>query len=71
MRPRTDIITASRVDLALILLPVVTRLEVSYMLAVSGVPEEVAVRVLALPLERRAPTSQIGQVDELAPPAAR
>jgi len=53
MSPRLDIITASRVDATLILLPAVTWLEASVMLAVSGVPEEVAARVLALPLERR------------------
>jgi hypothetical protein len=54
MIPRTDLITASQIDLALILLPAVTWLEASCMLAVSGVPAEVAARVLVLPLERRA-----------------
>jgi hypothetical protein len=53
MTPRTDLITASRVDLALILLPAITWLEASYMLAVSGVPVEVAARVLVLPAARR------------------
>lgn len=53
MTQRTDLITASRVDLALILLPAITWWEASYMLAVSGVSEEVAARVLVLPLERR------------------
>jgi hypothetical protein len=53
MNPRHDFLTASRVDLALILLPALTWLEASMMLALSGVPEEVAARVLALPLERR------------------
>lgn len=54
MNPRTDPITASRVDLALILLPAITWLEASCMLADSGVPADVAARVMALPLERRA-----------------
>jgi len=54
MMPRTDHITANRVDLALILLPAITWLEASCMLAASGVPAEVAARVLALPLARRA-----------------
>lgn len=54
MVPRTDLITASRVDLALILLPEVGWLAVACTLASSGVPAEVAARVLALPFERRA-----------------
>lgn len=53
MKLRTGIVTASRVDLALILLPAVTWLEVSCMLALRGVPEEVAARVLTLPGARR------------------
>lgn len=53
MEMRTDHLTASRVDLALILLPEVTWLEASVMFVLSGVPDEVAARVLALPLERR------------------
>lgn len=53
MIPRTDLITASRVDLAVLLLPSITWLEASCMLAVSGVPAEVAARVLALPAARR------------------
>lgn len=53
MELRTDHLTASRVDLALILLPEVTWMEASVMLALSEVPEEVAARVMALPLERR------------------
>jgi len=60
MTPRTDLITASRVYLALILLPEITWWEASCMLAVSGVPAEVAARVLVLPEARRTP----------APPAA-
>jgi hypothetical protein len=54
MVERTDLITASRVDLALILLPLVGWLETSVTLAASGVPAEVAVRVMALPSARRA-----------------
>jgi hypothetical protein len=53
MDPRTDFATASRVDLTLILLPLITWQEASEMLAVSGVPAEVAARVLSLPGARR------------------
>jgi len=63
MTPRTDQITASRVDAALILLPAISWLEASYMLAVSGVPAEVEARVLVLPGARRA-------VSTAVPPAA-
>lgn len=55
MDPRTDLITASRVDLTLLLLPAITWLEASRMLALSGVPVEVAARVLARPDARREP----------------
>jgi len=55
MTPRTDLLTASQVDLALILLPEITWWEASFMLAVSGVPAEVAARVLTLPAARRPP----------------
>lgn len=63
MTERTDLITACRVDLTLILLPAIGWWEAAWTLAVNDVPLEVAARVLALPLERR-PTCQIGQVDE-------
>lgn len=53
MTPRVDLITASQVDLALLLLPLVGWLATSCTLAASGVPAEVAARVLALPLARR------------------
>lgn len=53
MTPRLDLITASQIDLALLLLPEVGWLATSCMLATSGVPADVAARVLALPLERR------------------
>jgi hypothetical protein len=53
MVERTDLITASRVDLALILLPLVGWLETLVTLAASGVPAEVAVRVMTIPGERR------------------
>jgi hypothetical protein len=53
MTPRTDTLAASRVDLVLILLPVVSWLEATCALAANGVPAEVAARVMALPLERR------------------
>jgi hypothetical protein len=55
MEPRIDLETASKVDLALSLLPLITWLEASCMLAYSGVPEDVAARVLTLPDARRAP----------------
>jgi hypothetical protein len=64
MTPRTDLITASQVDLTLILLPTITWLEASCMLGVSGVPLEVAARVLALPGARRQPA----QVPDLLVP---
>jgi hypothetical protein len=57
MTPRTDHLTASRVDLALILLPEITWLEAACMLALSEVPAEVAARVLAVPEARRSPES--------------
>jgi hypothetical protein len=53
MTPRTDLITASRVDLTLILLPLIGRWEAAWTLAANDVPLEVAARVMALPLERR------------------
>lgn len=55
MKPRTDLATATRVDQTLILLSAITWLEASLMLALSGVPEEVAARVLVLPGARRIP----------------
>lgn len=64
MNSRADLITASRVDLVLLLLPEIDWLAAAVTMAVSGVPEEVAARVLALPLGRR-------PVDAWAPPAAR
>jgi hypothetical protein len=54
MIERIDLITASRVDLALILLPMVGWLQTSLTLAASGVPLEVAIRVMVLPGARRA-----------------
>lgn len=53
VKPRIDIITASRVELVLILLPAITWLEASCMLALSGVPAHVAARVLTQPFTRR------------------
>lgn len=53
MIQRTDIVTASRVDLTLELLPLIGWLEASCTLARSGVPLEVAARVLAMPAEPR------------------
>jgi hypothetical protein len=54
MTPRTDTITACRVDLTLMLLPAIGWWEAAWTLAANGVPLEVAARVLALPMERRA-----------------
>lgn len=51
--PRTDFITAARVDATLILLPLIGWLEASRMLAANHVPAHVAARVLALPMARR------------------
>jgi hypothetical protein len=53
MNSRIDLITARRVDLVLILLPIIGRWEAACSLAADGVPIEVAARVLALPKERR------------------
>lgn len=53
MEKRADTITACRVDLTLLLLPVIGRWEAAWTLAANDVPLEVAARVLALPLERR------------------
>jgi len=53
MTERTDLITASRVDLTLILLPLIGRWEAAWTLAANDVPLEVAARVLALPGARR------------------
>jgi hypothetical protein len=54
MTKRTDLITACRVDLTLLLLPAIGWLEAACTLAANDVPVDVAARVLALPLERRA-----------------
>jgi hypothetical protein len=54
MTPRTDLLTASRIDLALILLPMVGRRAAARMLVASDVPARLAVRVLAWPDKRRA-----------------
>lgn len=54
MIERKDMLTASRVDLVLILLPIINKMEAAWALAASGVSLEVAARVLATPAERRA-----------------
>jgi hypothetical protein len=56
MMPRTDHLTASRVDLTLILLPLIGRWEAAWTLAINQVPLEVAARVLAEPTKRRLDT---------------
>jgi hypothetical protein len=53
MKPRTDLITASRVDLTLALLPLIGWWEASWTLAANGVPLDVAVRVMVVPGARR------------------
>jgi len=53
MRERKDILTASRVDLVLLLLPILSKSEAFCSLIQSGVPLEVTMRVLELPYERR------------------
>ena len=53
MKARTDILTASRVDLVLLLLPMLSKSEAFSSLIQSGVPLEVAMRVLEMPYERR------------------
>lgn len=54
MSPRTDLLTASRVDLTLMLLPTISWLGASCTLALNAVPLEVAARVLTSPDSRRA-----------------
>ena len=53
MIERTDLLTASRVDLVLLLLPTIGWLTAACTLAINGVPLEVAARVLAMPDARR------------------
>jgi hypothetical protein len=53
MKPRTDHLTAARVDLTLVLLPLIGRWEAAWTLAANDVPLEVAARVLAEPSKRR------------------
>jgi hypothetical protein len=62
MTPRTDHLTAARVDLTLILLPLIGRWEAAWTLAANDVPLEVAARVMALPRQRRQEgiTQQLG-----------
>jgi hypothetical protein len=54
MAKRIDLITARCVDLTLMLLPAIGWEEAAWTLAANDVPLEVAARVLALPLQRRA-----------------
>ena len=57
MTKRKDVLTASRVDLVLSLLPIISHPEAACGLADSGVPLEVAARVLATPAERHTGTT--------------
>jgi hypothetical protein len=52
--PRTDLVTASRAELAVILLPLVGTQQAARMLARNLVPVGVAVQVLVDPARRRA-----------------
>jgi len=53
MTQRKDLLTASRVDQVLVLLPAISWLEAACALAALRVPIDVAARVMALPAERR------------------
>jgi hypothetical protein len=53
MQSRTDAITASRVDLALILMPLIGIQAAARMLAHVGIPDSLALRVLIRPTRRR------------------
>jgi len=53
MAERKDILTASRVDYVLILLPIITLAEAVRSMVDSGVPADVAARVLDNPEKRR------------------
>jgi hypothetical protein len=53
MKPRTDLLTARRVDTALTLFPIVGWLKTSVALAAYGVPIDVAARVMTRPRARR------------------
>lgn len=53
MNQRKDMVTASRVDQVLAILPTISWLEACCALAALEVPVEVAARVMALPAERR------------------
>jgi hypothetical protein len=52
MTPRTDRLTATRIDLALTLLPLVGRKDAARMLAHHQVPLTIALRVLTAPRRR-------------------
>jgi hypothetical protein len=53
MNMRTNVITAARVDATLILLSLIGWLEASCTLAANDVQDDVAARVLTLPMARR------------------
>jgi hypothetical protein len=55
VRARADLLTASRIDLALILLPLIGRPAAAGMMARSQVPVRLSLRVLATPGQRRPP----------------
>ena len=57
MTARKDLLTASRIDLALILMPSIGFQEAARMLARSGVAISLAARVLIQPPSRRRPLS--------------
>jgi hypothetical protein len=53
MTARKDLVTASRIDLALILMPTIGVQEAARMLARSGVPISLSARVLSQPPSKR------------------
>jgi hypothetical protein len=53
LRPRTDLLTASRLDFGLTLLPVIGRQNVARILARQNIPVRLVLRVLASPSRRK------------------
>jgi hypothetical protein len=66
MTERNDILTASRINLVLILLPIISVDEAACAMPPSGVPAQVVTRVASMPAERR-PTVVPECVYEAAP----
>jgi hypothetical protein len=53
MTERNDILTVSRIDLVLILMPIISVDEARYAMSASGVPAHGVTRVIFTPVERR------------------